>query len=257
MRKLVFIFCLFSVSAQGQFIPGVVASAAAGASTLLNDLIVYYDFEESSGDLLDLVGSQNGTLINSPTQDTTGKVDSCYYFTRADDESVSLGTSFTDMGTDDWTAAFWINVDNEDVSANGIVGCWGTYPYWAILASTSSGDGIIRMALNAADENIYAYSTSADFLSDEWAHVVAVYDRDGNMSIYINSSASGTPVSISAHSAVDISNSNKMSIGQYGNDLADYEINGFIDELGIWNRTLTEGEISELYNSGNGATYPF
>jgi hypothetical protein len=33
--------------------------------------------------------------------------------------------------------------------------------------------------------------------------------------------------------------------------------NGSLDEIGIWNRALTTGEISTLYNSGSGKGYPF
>ena len=31
--------------------------------------------------------------------------------------------------------------------------------------------------------------------------------------------------------------------------------NGYIDEIGIWNRTLNDTEISWLYNSGDGLSY--
>lgn len=36
-----------------------------------------------------------------------------------------------------------------------------------------------------------------------------------------------------------------------------YQFNGDIDEVGYWNRVLTPTELTELYNSGNGITYPF
>jgi hypothetical protein len=32
---------------------------------------------------------------------------------------------------------------------------------------------------------------------------------------------------------------------------------GTIDEVGIWNRSLSSSEVSELYNGGSGASYPF
>ena len=34
-----------------------------------------------------------------------------------------------------------------------------------------------------------------------------------------------------------------------------YAYQGYLDEVGVWNRTLTPSEISDLYNSGNGITY--
>jgi hypothetical protein len=44
-----------------------------------------------------------------------------------------------------------------------------------------------------------------------------------------------------------------------GNDPS-YLFNGFlgnIDEVAIWNRQITAGEVATLYNGGNGITYPF
>ena len=34
-------------------------------------------------------------------------------------------------------------------------------------------------------------------------------------------------------------------------------LNCYIDEVGIWSRTLTSTEVSDLYNSGSGLQYPF
>ncbi len=36
-----------------------------------------------------------------------------------------------------------------------------------------------------------------------------------------------------------------------------FPLSGKIDEIGIWNRILTAGEITQLYDSGNGQSYPF
>jgi len=34
-------------------------------------------------------------------------------------------------------------------------------------------------------------------------------------------------------------------------------MDGLVDEVGIWNKVLTSGEITDLYNSGSGLAYPF
>lgn len=56
---------------------------------------------------------------------------------------------------------------------------------------------------------------------------------------------------------------NIKKIGKYSNDIyvgrypsaTGYEIDGIIDEIGIWSRVLTYDEVQELYNSGNGLSY--
>jgi hypothetical protein len=46
---------------------------------------------------------------------------------------------------------------------------------------------------------------------------------------------------------------------QVGQNIAQsfYNSNCNIDMLGVWNRLLTDSEISDLYNEGNGLEYPF
>ena len=36
-----------------------------------------------------------------------------------------------------------------------------------------------------------------------------------------------------------------------------YQFDGSLDEVGFWSRVLTPTELTDLYNSGNGLTYPF
>lgn len=38
---------------------------------------------------------------------------------------------------------------------------------------------------------------------------------------------------------------------------ANRHMNGDIDEIGIWSRIITSGEVTSLYNSGAGLAYPF
>jgi uncharacterized protein (DUF1786 family) len=53
------------------------------------------------------------------------------------------------------------------------------------------------------------------------------------------------------------------SVGTY--DLSIYKsdvyedggFGGYIDEVGFWERVLTQPEITDLYNAGNGKPFPF
>lgn len=47
-----------------------------------------------------------------------------------------------------------------------------------------------------------------------------------------------------------------VHIGSNDNDLVGGYFQGQIDEVGVWKRALTAEEVSILYNSGNGFTYP-
>ena len=52
-----------------------------------------------------------------------------------------------------------------------------------------------------------------------------------------------------------ISGSDNLSLSQIG--FKGRSFKGTIDELGIWNRALTDADVSKLYNNGNGLSYPF
>jgi hypothetical protein len=52
--------------------------------------------------------------------------------------------------------------------------------------------------------------------------------------------------------------SNKVANVVIGNDTAgSYPFSGIQDEIGLWNRVLTDAEMTELYNGGVGKTHPF
>ena len=38
---------------------------------------------------------------------------------------------------------------------------------------------------------------------------------------------------------------------------APFYVDGIIDEVGIWARSLSDAEVTQLYNAGAGLTYPF
>ena len=43
-----------------------------------------------------------------------------------------------------------------------------------------------------------------------------------------------------------------MTVGAYSNNLTSGNLKGNLCELSIWNRVLSDDDITELYNSGDG-----
>ena len=79
-----------------------------------------------------------------------------------------------------------------------------------------------------------------------WHHYVLAVDAAGNVAIYIDAVA---VASATVNAASRFAN---MRLGAKDNFFI-----GAIDEVGLWLRGLTAGEISRLYNGGAGKTYPF
>lgn len=91
---------------------------------------------------------------------------------------------------------------------------------------------------------------------DEWHHVLVVYDPAvgtyGTYKLYLNNVLKGTNAFTAAwnESATRV----YCTIGAVRfSSFHLYDFDGNIDEIAIWNTTLSAGNITALYNSGNGA----
>ena len=56
--------------------------------------------------------------------------------------------------------------------------------------------------------------------------------------------------SVSAHAAVNMNNSNQFVIGRIGAPASTFEFDGKIDDICLWSKALTSGEVTELYTKG-------
>jgi parallel beta-helix repeat protein len=75
---------------------------------------------------------------------------------------------------------------------------------------------------------------------NDWVHFAAVHNGSGNYDLYINSEKIGTSYA---------GDGGTIYIDYIGRRSDSYYFDGTIDEVMIWNRSLTENEIQELYKS--------
>jgi len=107
--------------------------------------------------------------------------------------------------------------------------------------------------------NLFYSNTNLNI--NTWYHVVFM-STGSNYKIYINGVEGTYTVSIGANNGrwndlVTTTNAD-TSIGALKNNASYISYySGIIDEVGVWNRALTLLEVQELYNNGNGLTYPF
>ncbi|MFC2152862.1 LamG domain-containing protein, partial [Bacteroidota bacterium] len=210
-------------------------SHLAFSQTLTDGLKSYYNFDETSGNLIDSHGTNDGTVYGGITTNITGKVNTGYDFDGSDDY-IDLGTNFD--FTNGYTLSFWANIDviGDDAFISqgyGII-CW--------LVS-----GQIRFYQSGSAR---ATVSSSDVPLNQWFHIAFVWDQS-TCKVYINGAekASGNCTAAPYHPHISV------KVGHYSN--TNYSYDGSLDELGIWEKALSETEISELYNSGNAIAYPF
>lgn len=81
----------------------------------------------------------------------------------------------------------------------------------------------------------------------EWYHFVVVKDSVGNLKIYLN----GTEVINNTNTINNLNYGNQpFSIGKWHDGVDLIFSNSINDDLGFWNRAITECEIKNLYNAG-------
>jgi hypothetical protein len=84
-----------------------------------------------------------------------------------------------------------------------------------------------------------------------WYFIVFTIDTDGSVKIYMNASEVGSSTLSSGNRLTDLTDGWAMHIGRITNVTPSY-LNGKMDNFMVFDRVLTQPEITWLYNSGDG-----
>ena len=201
----------------------------------------YYAFEEeSAGTIVDELGNYNLTNTGS-VSNVTGKINYGYDFTIANTDYFSR-TALSAMNDDDnWAINLWIAPDDETTRQVVLSNSDGTDNF---ALQFLSGELTMKQAPTFAITG----GTYTPTLGN-WAMITLIHHSNTTMLLYVNG------VSVTGGSQ-DVSTRAHTNFGVgINNELTSYPYNGDMDELGVWNRTLTASEIAQLYNSGTGITY--
>jgi hypothetical protein len=221
-------------------------------SPLLDDLVAYYKLDETSGTRIDSAGSNNLTDNNS-VGSAAGKIGNAAQFVGVD--LTYLEQASPVIASNVFSVSAWIYPTSYNGVAAGGIFYQGT---------GSSDEGLhlsVFDAAVAAETLLFRYdqdssSSTADDNSislNTWQHVVVAFNA-GAVAFYVNAVAKGTD----SLPGSNLPLTNPFAIGYWFDKSSSIRFfNGEVDEVGIWTRILTASEITQLYNSGSGLTYPF
>ena len=218
---------------------------------LTTDLVSYYDFNETSGNLLDLTANSYDGSNTGITYSQTGIINDAYSFNGSTSKS-NLGNNDLGIATG-FTISAWIKTS--------------TSGYLQIMARDTSSnkryfqfrlnDGVLEIIRWDLSNTLIGFVSSTGTVNNgAWHHVAVVFDNSVGTTLYIDGSPDGTD-SLTTNNQDGLGlntiiGAREASLGSY----SDF-FNGLIDETGIWNRALTSTNVNELYNGGDGLTYPF
>lgn len=229
-------------------------------STLTTGLVSYWELEETSGTRTDSHGSNDLTDNNTVTSGT-GIIGNGADFTASNSESLSI-TDASQTGLDitgDISISFWVNIETDPVSSGamffidkGNTGGASTRGYMVYIYE-SSGNIILRFQYWDNDGATRAEATNAITASTGLNHVVCTADVSvPSATIYVDGSSVAT-ASVTSATAINNTTQNFQIGSESGGSISFFD--GIIDEVGIWTKVLTTGEIADLYNSGSGLPY--
>ena len=232
MKKLLYIFLTLYLI----FISQHTVAQAPPSYVPTDGLVGYWPFD---GNANDESGNGNNGIVNGAvlTNDRFNNENSAYYFDGINDNIIASPLALVNEVV---SISLWIKNDNNIGEWNGIITTQPDVSQGFLLQENQND----KYDLTVATGTSYVDLFSNNSISNQWDHFVCIISDD-LMSIYINGVLDATQ-SVGSYSLYSTAN---LCIGSR------YDYNewfkGKLDDIGIWNRTLTQQEITDLYDSNS------
>ena len=239
---ILFIFC-FTSKLYSQSVPSYVPT---------NGLVGWWGF---NGNAQDGSGNGNHGTVNGATltTDRLGNLNKAYFFDGIDDFIEILFHS--SLNSSNGSISAWIKSNGILTNNQNLI--YGQGQGRPQICVNSNNNHKARLQWhhqqNGNPSGWAMVTSSSNVDNSQWLQIVGVYDTQ-NLKIFINGVLEATYSShlnqwncsqynyhIGAFNATSIACGGSLGISQ--------AFNGIIDDIGAWNRALTQQEITNLYNS--------
>ncbi|MFC1705040.1 LamG-like jellyroll fold domain-containing protein, partial [Nanoarchaeota archaeon] len=202
-----------------------------------------------SAETLDYSGYKNNGTVSGATWSRTSGHDGkgAYEFVAGNNHASG---DYIDTGSDssleiinEITLAAWIKGDSMDAASYGA----GRVLYFAD-SGASNGYGLgtdqAHVSCHFDVDSNYNFQGSTSLQKDKWEFIACTYDGS-NIIAYLNGEEDGIQA---ATGTIEIDTTETLQIGR--KNVGSSYFNGTIDEVFIFNRSLSAGEITKLYQNG-------
>ncbi len=224
-----------------------VAYNVAKADTLYNDVVAWYDFDDQS--LTNSKGDDNAEAIVTYLSSYSG--DLTYGDDRDSDNTEGHALKLGDYGIelneenlgDNFSVSFWVKPDGT-ITENQVMLFLGynSPEDWYAISGNSTGTNQVKIwCRNTSDSSYNGWYTKATTTidSDGWHHVVVTGDDTTHIT-YVD----GNVITSSDFTNVLSGENQDIYIGV---NYWDPEFTGYIDDVIVYNRTISAGEVERLY----------
>lgn len=201
----------------------------------------------------DSVGTNNGVLTNGATY-TTGKIGNGFLLDGVNDY-ISLPDNSLNF-TNDFSYSLWVNMSvthTVDIFVSN---------YFDTGASTRWGyqiyhqGGKIRFSIGPGSTSTIIQGSTSVFVNN-WYHIVVTKKLGSAVKMYINGTQETLTVvagSINTNPVYNTTQNVTFGVEKNGATTKTFAsfLNGKLDGISVWDKELTQSEVTYLYNSGNG-----
>jgi hypothetical protein len=230
-------------------------SGAAVINTIINEsdsiptngLVAYYPF---NGNAKDESGNGNDGVVNGATlcKDRFGNSNSAFDF---DGHSSWIYCGIPNkLNVYEHSITAWLLVDTIPCPPSYIIGKSSSSDYEPVLCFGIDSKGIFGSSFAMEGETYHRAASKNAVSVKQWQFVAMTYDGTK-----IVLSLNGKTDTIISRSGIPRTTTSAMAIGRHGGDIdlngaAEAFFSGFLDDIRIYNRALSESEIQHLYHEG-------
>lgn len=127
----------------------------------------------------------------------------------------------------------------------GAAGNWAGYNIYLLNGKLS----FIFLNTYPSDQAQWTTNSTVGLSDNTWAHVVMVYTDKSTAAIYVDDSAQAATKTGTLSGSISVAT--KFTLGARPNDYPSSLMwDGNIDEISVWDKALSSGEVSTLFNGG-------
>jgi len=228
----------------------LIVALSSSASALLNDsLKVYYQFNETSGTVIyNQVNDSNHGVITG-TQVVTGIIDSARNFSGlAKANRILFNKSMLEIKNQS-TWNVWVK--SNKITEGVFIGKWGTTTNNFSILFRTEADGRASFSMSDGSKHPQLNTTTGGLSAGTW-YMFTAMQNSTHMLLYVNGKFNN---SLAWAKNMQSSTGTPLTVGAYTQNYAVANLHGRVDEIGVWNRSLSQAEITQLYNNGSALSF--
>jgi hypothetical protein len=217
---------------------------------LTNGLVGYWSFDGKDMDAtraIDRSGQTNHGTLTGTTR-AIGRIGQGLDFDGVDD-TVNAGSDAELDNLDPYTEMAWIYLRSFPTSDEYVITNKPSTQFCNVdNRGGSNGVQALRLDHSRSGANTSIISADNTLSLNTWYHVVCLFDSNGTSKIYINGEEPTLDTNTQGTGGIGANASGSYIVGSR-TGTSDF-FDGFIDDVRIYNRVLTEQEIRRLYRLG-------